>query len=79
MAKRVLPQPAEPQSKVGRPLGKPPSVISSSPVMPVGHFSTTGTAARALVEFINYTTQILIVLDSRQDDIVTVNLKAAKQ
>jgi hypothetical protein len=59
MAKRVLPQPAEPQSKVGRPLGKPPSVISSSPAMPVGHFSIEGIArdaALALVEFMKHAT-----------------------
>jgi hypothetical protein len=35
---RVLPQPALPQIKVGRPFGKPPSVISSSPVIPVSAF-----------------------------------------
>jgi hypothetical protein len=38
MDKRVLPQPALPQTNVGRPLGKPPKVISSSPSMPVGAF-----------------------------------------
>jgi hypothetical protein len=32
----VLPLPASPQIKVGRPFGIPPSVISSKPVMPVG-------------------------------------------
>ncbi len=32
----VLPQPAAPQTRVGRPWGRPPSVISSSPRMPVG-------------------------------------------
>src|SRR4030095_7261174 len=36
-ASRVLPQPAPPHTKVGRPRGKPPSVISSKPLMPVGH------------------------------------------
>src|SRR5438309_9190511 len=36
MEKRVLPQPALPQMSVGRPLGKPPKVISSSPCIPVG-------------------------------------------
>src|SRR6266478_7382521 len=36
MDKRVLPQPALPQMSVGRPLGKPPKVISSSPCIPVG-------------------------------------------
>jgi hypothetical protein len=36
MDKRVLPQPALPQTNVGRPFGKPPKVISSSPWIPVG-------------------------------------------
>src|SRR5207245_8691418 len=36
MEKRVLPQPALPQMSVGRPFGKPPKVISSSPCIPVG-------------------------------------------
>ena len=36
MARSVLPQPALPQISVGRPLGNPPPVISSSPWMPVG-------------------------------------------
>ena len=35
---RVLPHPAEPQSSVGRPVGRPPSVRSSKPPMPVGVF-----------------------------------------
>ena len=39
MPRRVLPQPALPQTRVGRPRGKPPPVISSRPAMPVGHFS----------------------------------------
>src|SRR6185503_17177365 len=34
----LLPQPALPQTSVGRPLGKPPPVISSRPFMPVGDF-----------------------------------------
>jgi hypothetical protein len=38
MDNRVLPQPALPQIKVGRPFGKPPKVISSSPCIPVGVF-----------------------------------------
>jgi hypothetical protein len=33
-----LPQPADPQTSVGRPLGNPPPVISSSPCIPVGDF-----------------------------------------
>lgn len=41
MASSVLPQPAPPQTSVGRPAGKPPSVISSSPVMPVRALGNT--------------------------------------
>ncbi len=37
MARRVLPQPAPPHTRVALPRGRPPSVISSSPRMPVGH------------------------------------------
>jgi hypothetical protein len=36
---RVLPDPAPPVIRVGRPLGSPPSVISSKPLIPVGDFS----------------------------------------
>lgn len=32
----VFPLPASPQINAGRPFGKPPSVISSSPLIPVG-------------------------------------------
>ena len=39
VARRVFPDPAAPQTKVGRPLGSPPPVISSSPVMPVAAFA----------------------------------------
>ena len=39
MAIRVLPQPALPQTNVGRPLGNPPPVISSSPEIPLGILS----------------------------------------
>ena len=39
MASRVLPQPVPPQTRVGRPWGSPPPVISSSPLIPVGHFN----------------------------------------
>ena len=38
MASSVLPQPAGPQTSVGRPRGRPPPVTSSSPLMPVGAF-----------------------------------------
>ena len=40
MPSMVLPQPAAPHTKVGRPLGRPPPVISSRPEMPVGTFSS---------------------------------------
>lgn len=40
MANRVLPQPAAPQTSDGRPAGKPPSVTSSKPVIPVGAFNS---------------------------------------
>jgi hypothetical protein len=36
MAKSVFPLPAAPHISVGRPLGKPPSVISSRPAIPEG-------------------------------------------
>src|SRR5689334_191082 len=38
MARSVLPQPAPPHTRVGRPRGSPPLVISSSPGIPVGAF-----------------------------------------
>ncbi len=38
IASSVLPQPAGPQTSVGRPLGRPPVVSSSSPMMPVRAF-----------------------------------------
>src|SRR5947209_474920 len=38
-ANSVLPQPAAPHTSVGRPRGKPPSVTSSSPWIPVGVFA----------------------------------------
>ena len=36
----VLPQPAPPQTSVGRPRGRPPPVMTSRPWMPVGHFAS---------------------------------------
>lgn len=36
MESKVLPHPALPHMSVGRPRGKPPPVISSSPWIPVG-------------------------------------------
>src|SRR5687768_15854762 len=42
MANRVLPQPAAPQTSVGRPAGRPPSVISSRPSIPVAALSSCG-------------------------------------
>jgi hypothetical protein len=38
IAKSVLPQPGPPAINVGRPLGRPPPVISSMPGIPVGDF-----------------------------------------
>src|SRR3954449_7532791 len=35
-AKSVLPQPAAPHTSDGRPVGRPPKVIASKPVIPVG-------------------------------------------
>src|SRR4051812_38911613 len=35
-ANSVLPQPAAPHTSDGRPVGRPPKVIASKPVMPVG-------------------------------------------
>jgi hypothetical protein len=49
---KVLPVPASPQINVGLPLGKPPSVISSSPVIPVGVFSRRGVVIFDFVDFI---------------------------
>jgi hypothetical protein len=46
MAIRVLPQPAVPQTRVGRPRGRPPRVISSRPAMPVGAFSIPRVSGR---------------------------------
>ncbi len=39
MPSSVLPDPGPPATSVGRPAGKPPKVISSSPGMPVGAFA----------------------------------------
>jgi hypothetical protein len=38
MAKRVFPQPALPQTRDVRPVGNPPPVISSKPLIPVADF-----------------------------------------
>src|SRR5512144_146350 len=40
IARSVFPQPAKPVTRVGRPKGRPPPVISSSPDIPVGHFGS---------------------------------------
>ena len=42
IARSVLPQPAPPHKSVGRPLGNPPPVISSSPGTPVGALGNCG-------------------------------------
>jgi len=47
MPKSVLPQPALPQMSVGRPRGRPPRVISSSPEIPVGAFASAPRAVFA--------------------------------
>ena len=47
----VLPQPALPQTRVGRPRGRPPSVISSSPWMPVGHLERPPERTSAVLDF----------------------------
>src|SRR5579864_3517592 len=48
VANSVLPEPAPPQTRVGRPRGNPPLVISSSPGIPVGDFATVRSAALVL-------------------------------
>src|SRR5450830_85721 len=40
MPRIVFPQPALPQIKLGRPFGRPPSVISSRPRIPVRDFAS---------------------------------------
>ncbi len=50
MANRVLPQPAPPQTNAGRPSGRPPSVNSSKPRIPVGHLRRF---VRPAIELIN--------------------------
>src|SRR5260221_6717342 len=45
-AKRVLPQPAPPQTSVGRSFGIPPPVIASRPWIPVGAFSNANPGGR---------------------------------
>ena len=47
IAKRVFPHPGPPLTSAGRPLGRPPSVISSRPLMPEGIFSNSNFPARA--------------------------------
>src|SRR3954447_900175 len=41
----VLPEPGPPQTTVVRPRGKPPPLISSNPLMPVGHLGKRGREA----------------------------------
>ena len=45
---RVLPAPALPQTRVGRPRGRPPPVISSRPRMPLLTLGNADTGARFL-------------------------------
>src|SRR5450631_4773661 len=41
-ANRLLPEPGGPHTKLGRPAGNPPPVISSKPTIPVGLFGSCG-------------------------------------
>jgi hypothetical protein len=50
VASSVLPDPAPPQTRVGRPLGRPPLVISSRPWMPVGALASARGGAPMLGE-----------------------------
>src|SRR6185369_14918338 len=52
IAKSVLPAPALPQIRVGRPLGTPPLVISSKPGIPVDSFSRAVGFERRRREFV---------------------------
>jgi hypothetical protein len=45
----VFPEPALPQTRVGRPAGSPPPVISSRPATPVGHFGRFRLGGKVLV------------------------------
>src|SRR5882672_6636199 len=65
-ANRVLPQPAPPQTSVGRPRGNPPPVISSRPWMPVGHL---GKRASGETEFgaLFFIVDILSLARSKQN------------
>ena len=47
MPSMVFPHPALPHTSVGRPVGSPPPVISSRPVMPVGDLRRVGVASGA--------------------------------
>ena len=62
MASSVLPQPAVPQTSVGRPRGKPPPVISSRPSIPVGALAKA--VKGALDRFIRFAITLKAALPS---------------
>ena len=49
MPSNVLPEPGPPETRVGRPVGRPPLVISSKPGIPVGDFLRAGGVSVASV------------------------------
>src|SRR3990172_8649587 len=51
MENKVFPLPALPATSVGRPLGNPPPVISSKPLIPLGHFGREPEQDPALILF----------------------------
>jgi hypothetical protein len=54
-----LPHPALPQTSVGRPFGKPPKVISSSPCIPVGVLASAVRRYLPLVIAVSVGTKLL--------------------
>ncbi|MCK7504691.1 MAG: hypothetical protein MZV70_11785 [Desulfobacterales bacterium] len=48
MLRSVFPEPALPTTSVGLPFGRPPPVISSSPEIPVRHFSSPSSSTSLL-------------------------------
>jgi hypothetical protein len=67
IASKVLPQTAPPQISVGRPVGKPPSVISSSPRTPVGDFRKAFGAANVLAFFIMLFPAVRLLCGNQRD------------
>ena len=64
MPSRVLPQPAGPQTRVARPRGNPPPVISSSPEIPVSALGSDGSPGRWVTVFGAGRTVSLMLMDS---------------